>query len=107
VTSYFSYIGDLDDPDFHWDDPARAPSAGNLPRRIVPAAFGSVDVDRLVLREQIETGIREGKRLDWGAWGVKMTGQELAQYFGPDHVYAAEIAALEPERSYVLVCAEQ
>lgn len=35
-TIYFSYIGDLDDPDFYWDNPQDCPRAGNVPRRLIP-----------------------------------------------------------------------
>jgi hypothetical protein len=36
MTVYFSYLGDLDDPDFFWDKPSDAPGASNLPRRVIP-----------------------------------------------------------------------
>lgn len=72
MTLNFSYIGDLDDPGFDWDDPASASAAGNLPRRIVPAErHASLGVDSVMLKEAIESGGRDGKRLDWGAWGLR------------------------------------
>lgn len=88
MTVYFSYIGDLDDPDFQWDDPPQSPSASNLPRRLVPA-----DPPR-------------GRQLDWGAWGMVMTGAALAEMFGAAHRYADAIAALDRDTAYVLVAGE-
>jgi hypothetical protein len=107
MTWYFSFIGDLDDPGFFWDNPPDAAWNGNLPRRIVPAEK-HLDIGASVffVTEQIRSGAHEGRRLDWGAWGLKMTGSELAAHFGPDHKYAAAIATLDPARCYVLVAAE-
>jgi hypothetical protein len=107
MTRWYSYIGDLDDPEFHWEHPADASRAGNLPRRIIPREhYESVGVSVFFLMEQARNGVPECRKLDWGAWGWKLTGQNLTEFFGPNHRYAKAIAALEPDRQYVLVAAE-
>ncbi|WP_408591839.1 hypothetical protein [Novosphingobium sp.] len=107
MTWYFSYIGDLADPDFHWDNPADAPGHGNLPRQIVPAEKHlNVGISVSFVIREINSGARDGKRLDWGAWGLRIGGLQLAVLFGSDHAYASEIAALDPARDYVLVAGE-
>ena len=105
---YFSYIGDLDDPAFCWDNPADATARhGNLPRRLVPVdRYQSIGVGVLWMMEQIASGAREGKQLDWGAWGLRMTAGELVEFFGSDHEYAAAFAVLDAGRDYVLVAGE-
>lgn len=35
-----------------------------------------------------------------------MTGRELTEWLGSNHAYTAEIAALDPDRPYVLVAGE-
>jgi hypothetical protein len=100
----WSYVGDLDDPQFAWDDPNRAPSSSNLPRRIVPSdTFKTLGVDALWMMQAIKEGRHVGKQLDWGAWGLKMTGAEIRALL-PD---SNEIlSVLEPEKPYVLVVFE-
>lgn len=106
LTAYFSYIGDIDDPALHLSDPAVAPRYSNLPKRLVPkASYENIGVATLYLLQLIETSVHAGKQLDWGAWGLRMTGAELQAFFGPDHRAAAEIAALAAKH-YVLVAGE-
>jgi len=110
LTRWHSYIGAFDDAEFQWDRPADASvrqQAAALPRRLIPREhLESLGVSVFVLMEQSRNGVPECKKLDWGAWGWKLTGQDLMEFFGPRHRHAAAIAALEPDRHYVLVAAE-
>ena len=107
MTTYFSYVGAIDDPGFFWDDPNAQPKVGILPRRLVPAKkWDSLSVSIFYVIRLIEEGRHEGKQLDWGAWGLKMTGRELTEFLHHDETHAAAIAALDPDRCYVLVAAE-
>lgn len=118
-TCYFSYVGDFYDPELQWADPSKAASSSNLPRRIVPKERG-VDLGISVswVIQKAKEGAYEGKQLDWGAWGLKMTGRQIQELVtdppGQPEAHAAwfsasvatEIAALTPERFYVLVAGE-
>ena len=107
MTVYFSFIGDLDDPTFQWDNPPDSPSASNLPRRLVPAdPLEDIGVSALWTLEQAKADPSRAKQLDWGAWGMVMTGAALVEMFGPTHRYAETIAALDPTKRYVLVAGE-
>jgi hypothetical protein len=107
MTWHFSYIGDLDDPKFAWDNPDDwAYRTGNLPRRVVPPEPGeSLGVDVSGVIRLTEAGPYEGKQIDWSAWGLKMTGAQLRAFLS-GNTYADAIAALDPDRVYVLVVAE-
>ena len=104
----FSYVGDLDDPDFHWERPGDA-TGSNLPRRITPqdrwAHFDALRVGLDWVLRMIAEGRYDGRQLDWGAWGLKMTGREL-QALLTDPEDAELLAELDPATSYVLVVAE-
>lgn len=107
IVRWHYYIGDLDDPEFCWDRPADALEAGKLPRRIIPREhYESVGVSVSFLIEQSRNGTSDCRKLDWGAWAWKLTGQELVEFFGPKHRHARAITALNPQRHYVLVAAE-
>jgi hypothetical protein len=101
----WSYIGDLDDPDFSWDNPSDATTrGGNLPRRVTPRdTFQSLGVDVSWVMRAIKEGRYDGKQLDWGAWGLKMTGGEI-QVLLPSSIEI--LSALAPEKHYVLVVFE-
>ena len=103
---YFSYVGDIDDPDFHWDKPENAPSGGNLPRRVVPEQFKSLGVGVDFMQRMIKEQRYNARQLDWGAWGLKMTGAELCELLIGADTTAATFAALDPSKSYVLIVAE-
>jgi hypothetical protein len=107
LTRWSSYIGDLDDPAFQWDDPAERLDTQQLPRRLIPRAHcESIGISVFTLMEQSRNGVPDCRKLDWGAWGWKLTGQELMEFFGPKHRHAAAIAGLDAKRYYVLVAAE-
>lgn len=102
-----SYIGDLDDPAFQWDDSTDTRGRQKLPRRVIPQAhFESLGISVFTLMEQSRSGVPDCRKLDWGAWGWKLTGQELVEFFGQHHRHAAAIAGLDTNRYYVLVATE-
>jgi hypothetical protein len=103
---YFSYVGDIDDPDFHWDKPEGAPSGGNLPRRVLPAEFGNLGVGVPFMQRMMKEQRYEARQLDWGAWGLKMTGAELRELLIDADTNAETFAVLDPAKSYVLIVAE-
>lgn len=107
MTQHFSCIGDPDEPPFQWDRPN--PSRyriGNLPKRILPANHGDLPVRPEHLIRLAEAGGCEVRQLDWGAWAAEISGSQLADYFAGDPTCAALMAALEPDRLYLLVAAE-
>lgn len=107
MTVYFSYIGDFEGEDFQWDDPSLAKTTSNLPRRLIPTDnFENIGTGAQWAIQQVNAGRYDGRQLDWGAWGLKMTGAELRALFGDDHRYADAIAALTPDKFYVLVAGE-
>lgn len=107
MTAYFSYIGDLESGDFEWEKPPQSNTASHLPRRLVPAdKLRNIGVSVLWAIEQAKAGRYEGRQLDWGAWGLKMTGAQLCDFFGDGHRDAAAIAALMADKLYVLVAGE-
>jgi hypothetical protein len=114
MTYYFSYIGDSEDPNFQWDQPLDAAyRTGNLPRRLIPIeAYYSLAIGVFGMIELIEAGRYDGKQIDWGAWAVKLSGEQLVALFkaqpallGPDTLLES-ITRLDPMRSYVIVAAE-
>jgi len=108
MTAYFSYVGDLDDPDFEWDDPALATHRHiNLPRRLVPSApHESFGISILWLMREIEAGRLKGKQIDWGAWAARMTAAEIIALLGAENQYVSDLHRLDQNRQYVLVSAE-
>lgn len=106
MTTFFSFVGDLDDPGFLWDNPAKEKWSGNLPRQVAPPeSFDSLGADVDFVWRMIREGRYDGRQLDWGSWGLKMTGAEILAYFantGSDQ----KLSLLDKEKSYVLVVAE-
>jgi hypothetical protein len=103
---YLSYVGDIDDPDFHWDDAENAPSGGNVPRRILPEQSQTLGVGVDFMRRMIKEDRYGARQLDWGAWGLKMTGAEIRELLIDADTSADTFAALDPAKSYVLIVAE-
>jgi hypothetical protein len=115
MTSHFSYIGDLDDPEFFWDDPPdEAFRTGNLPRRLIPREkHESLHISAYFVMQLIKDGRYVGRQIDWSAWGMKMTGVQLQEFWNSlsdksaDHpVIAKAIAELGRDTFYILVVAE-
>lgn len=107
MTVYFSYISDLNDPDFRWDDPPSSASASNLPRRLVPAdPLEDIGVSTSWMTNRAEANPQHCKRLDWGAWGMVLTGAALAEMFGSAHRHLDAISALDRDTAFVLVAGE-
>lgn len=101
MTAYISYIGDIESPDFSWDNPSHAT---RLPRRVIPpGASDSLGVDVLVVKQAIKEGRYAGKQLDWGAWGLKLTGGEVRALLRNKPEI---LSALDENKLYVLVVAE-
>jgi hypothetical protein len=104
---YFSYVGDPDDPKFYWDRPDDQPSkGGNLPRRLVPSTFGSLGVGVGYMQRMMKEGRYGARQLDWGAWGLKMTGTELRDLLADAENNAEVFTKLDPDKTYVLIVAE-
>jgi hypothetical protein len=117
VTYYDVYVGRSDDPNFSWGDKEHE---GRPPHRLGPffpatrggasypgGAFGEL-VDR------IDDGRLEGARLDWDAWGAKVTRDEILTFVS--EVYASDttsldeirsfVESLDPDETYILVASE-
>ena len=106
MTTFFSFVGELDDPTFLWDNPAKAKWSGNLPRRVAPAeAFDSLGVDVRYVWRMIREGRHDGRQLDWGSWGLKMTGAEILAFFA-DTSANKTLSLLDKGKPYVLLVAE-
>jgi len=74
MTYYDVYIGYNDDS-FSWDN---GNWSGNIPRNgsagfPVPAPFN-------VLIDKIQAGEYDGKQLDWGSWGAKVSKQQIVDF---------------------------
>src|SRR5437870_3932645 len=67
------YIGDLEDPLFHWDG---GNWNGNVPTRLSPF-FPHGDRIRRVMLERIDSKAYEGKQTDWGGYVAKVTKQQI------------------------------
>jgi hypothetical protein len=102
----FSYIGDPDAPPFQWEPEDERYRTGNLPKRILPAAGADLGVTAWDLARLAKEGVYEGSQIDWGAWAVKMTGNQIRTFFANSAVEQNLLADLEPERIYLLVAAE-
>ena len=91
MTFYDCYIGDLDDPDFHWDG---GDWNGNSPKGITRAlpSLGREDpFDRI--QDLIHTGTLVGKQTDWGCW-VAIASREtllglINEWYGDESIYVS------------------
>lgn len=120
MPSFRSYVGDRNDPAFHWDDiPDGVFRVGNLPRRIVPAdPLEQLGLSGLWALQRIQAGDPLWRQIDWAGWGAAMTGKEIVAFWDalkPQEawlipqweVLRAKLIDLDPARRYVLVVAEQ
>lgn len=100
MTKWFSYVGDLDDPDFSWDNPS------TLPRRIMsPGMPADCNLGLSVFSaiDAIRQKRCDGKLLDWRAWGLKLTRGQMCAMFPDLERFAS---ALDCSKTYVLVVAD-
>src|SRR5207237_9627937 len=67
------YIGDLEDPSFHWDG---GNWNGNVPTRLSPF-FPDGDRIRHVMLKRIDSKVYDGKQTDWGGYVAKVTKQQI------------------------------
>ncbi len=73
------YIGDLDDPEIHWDEDWKP----NKPTRISPF-FPPLELSSLELEEKISMGAYVGKQTVWGAWVARVARvakQDIIEFF--------------------------
>ena len=109
TTAWISYVGSLDDLDFSWSAQVGAPEGRPVPHRVaLPGAdrFYDLAIDASFVLRAIEEGLCEVKQLDAGAWGRRRTGGEI-RALPSDPRIAAWLSALDPDKHYVLVVAEE
>ena len=118
------YIGNLDDPKFHWEG---GNWEGNCPGKLgpwfPPGQQSGLRGPFWDLIEKIKTNQFEGKQCDWGSWVAKVHKEEIEAFI--DEVYGAYeqpkelahlrkkfdelkafVATLDPAKQYVLVATE-
>jgi hypothetical protein len=105
MTSFNTYIGDLDDPTFKWEG---GNWDGNIPAGLSPSfppykGFSYVD---LFLKWVVASGC-EYKQTDWGAWVAKVTKKQIQEFisvcYGADESYTNEEKALRWQGKAYLV----
>jgi hypothetical protein len=113
MTWHMVYVGNLDDPDFHWEG---GDYNGNIPKALTPG-FPNPWKDLYEVVRRIEAGVFIGKQVDFAAWVAKVDKQQILAFL--DERCAAEppwdleklqqlraaIDALEPNKLYALVAA--
>ena len=101
LTIHFAYIGALTGGDFDWEKGSPGLTS-NMPPRLVPREKGrNLGVALQWVWDQMRSGTYEGKQLDWGAWGLKMTGAQLRGALG-----TTALEELLDSEVYVLVAGE-
>lgn len=114
------YIGDLDDPDFSWDD---GDWNGNCPKRKSPFFPPQAPFSNLI--DMIKQGRFEGKQVDWGGWVAKVKKEQILKFieeYYPDDWYNRNfylphildqmkelkrfVEKLDPDKQYALVASE-
>ncbi|UYO54588.1 hypothetical protein [Rhodopseudomonas palustris] len=113
-TSWFSYIGDPDDPEFSWNPSPDKFNIGNIPRPFQgPGQYEDIGLGVHQAIEMVRAGASDGRQLDWGAWGFKMTGHQVRKLvvgvwpFGMKATLHDELANLEGDRAYIVVVGER
>lgn len=117
MSFYDMYIGDLQDPTFHWEG---ADWNGNVPHRLspfFPPGYSSgLKNPFWALINKIETNAFDGKQTDWGGWVARINKDQLLAFI--DQLYGdyeqssslkglrAYVATLDPEKQCALVAAE-
>lgn len=84
-----AHIGLLDDPSFNF---FKGNYDGNIPKRISPYLPGAHDVMRRIFK-LMNIGNKNARQLDWGAAGVILTKQQLAEFL--DSLYKSLATQVE------------
>ncbi len=103
MTSFDLYIGDLDDPKFHWKG---GDWNGNSPRG---ATDVHVSVDRFTFgkfTKKIGSGGLPGKQTDWGCWVARLKREEIEAVLSDLGVTGLSVEMLEEGKMYGLVALE-
>lgn len=109
-----AYIGDLNDPNFNWNN---CDSIGNIPRGLGPELPPSRDAWSLIY-DKIENGEFHGKQLDWGAYAAQVNKSQIISFI--DELYGNPVldlinkidefkdfvAGLDDNKLYALVACE-
>jgi hypothetical protein len=107
---YNIYIGNADDPKFHWDG---GNHSGNIPSILLnlgsPGLHGCAEA-----RQLLESQKYGGKVLDWGSSGARLLKEQILQFanefFHEDwqrEQAVEKIKTLDPARIYILFACEQ
>ena len=107
---YNIYVGNADDPKFHWDG---GNYNGNIPSILLdlgsPGLMGCAKA-----RQLLESQKYGGKVLDWGSSGARVLKEQILDFAneffpeGWERERAVErINTLDPARTYVLFACEQ
>jgi hypothetical protein len=122
MTAFRVYIGDLEDPDFHWEG---GNWSCNIPKSLTdnfpPGKLGSSGTFFAIIKA-IESGKYRGKRTDWGASVARVNKQQIIDFiserFAGDPAYedksemphlrerlqlvVSQVRALDPKKEYGL-----
>ena len=93
MTACDVYIGDLDDPQFHWDG---GDWNGNVPKPIAsvfPPVGGSYN--ECFHRWVDESGV-ECRQTDFGGWVARVSQEQLADYI--EYCYGSESMYTDPDK---------
>lgn len=78
MTDCSIYVGDLNDPTFHWSG---GDWNSNSPKRILPAFPPAGDAHNRVFHEWVEAiPALECKQTDFGCWVAKVSNAQLADF---------------------------
>ena len=102
------YVGDLDDPDFHWDG---GNWSGNEPKALspfFPPTYGHGEDPFFAVIHRIADGRYEGKQVDWGAWVAKMKKQQIKDFLREFYMRDSDdsLPHLRAQLQEVLRCVE-
>jgi hypothetical protein len=114
---YDVYIGDLQDPTFHWEG---GDWNGNVPHRLSPffppGYLSGLKDSFWALITKIETNIFDRKQTDWGGWVARISKDQLLAFIHElygDYEQSPSleelrdyVTTLDPEKRYALVATE-
>ena len=98
MTSFDLYIGDLDDPNFHWEGGGWN---GNSPRGATDVHVG---VDRFTFGKF--TNKINCKQTDWGCWVARLRREEIEAVLSDLGVTGLSVEMLEDGKMYGLAALE-